>query len=164
MADRAVSYDPAAGRYDVTGEHLALRGEYTVATINGAIRCRPVFDLYAELCKKYSPELIERACWIAPSQLVEAARTIWHARPVSYYAWSGHEHHANSTETARAMAMLYALTGSFDVAGGNVLLPAVPAGSITGEELPAAKRLAPAIGFGERPEDQRFSVEGRSGL
>ena len=40
-------------------------------------------------------------------------RTIWHARPVSYYAWSGHEHHANSTETARAMAMLYALTGKF---------------------------------------------------
>ncbi len=151
LADRAVSYDPAAGRYDVTGEHLALRGEYTVATINGAIRCRPVFDRYAELCKKYAPELIERVCWITPSQLEEAAHTIWHARPVSYYAWSGHEHHANSTETARAMAMLYALTGSFDVAGGNVLLPAVPAGSITGEELPAAKRLAPAIGLGERP-------------
>jgi anaerobic selenocysteine-containing dehydrogenase len=83
--------------------------------------------------------------------LEEAAHTIWHARPVSYYAWSGHEHHANSTETARAMAMLYALTGSFDVAGGNVLFPAVPAGSITGENLPAAKRLAPAIGFAERP-------------
>src|SRR6202040_2211053 len=58
---------------------------------------------------------------------------------------------ANSTETARAMAMLYALTGSFDAAGGNVLFPAVPAGSITGEDLPAAKRLAPAIGFAERP-------------
>ena len=49
------------------------------------------------------------------------------------------------------MAMLYALTGSFDAAGGNVLFPAVPAGSITGEDLPAAKRLAPAIGFAERP-------------
>ena len=88
---------------------------------------------------------------IPPGQLEQAARTIWHARPVSYYAWSGHEHHANSTETARAMAMLYALTGSFDAAGGNVLFPAVPAGSITGEDLPAAKRLAPAIGFAERP-------------
>src|SRR5258708_31125142 len=31
------------------------------------------------------------------------------------------------------------------------LSPAVPAGSITGENLPAAKRLAPAIGFAERP-------------
>ena len=32
-----------------------------------------------------------------------------------------------------------------------MLFPAVPASSITGEDLPAAKRLAPAIGFAERP-------------
>ena len=150
-SSHAVSYDPSAGRYETSGEHLALRGEYTVATIDGPISCRPVFDRYAALCRKYSPEVIEATCWIPPRQLEEAARTIWHARPVSYYAWSGHEHHANSTETARAMAMLYALTGSFDAAGGNVLFPAVPARSITGEDLPAAKRLAPAIGFAERP-------------
>ena len=151
QSNRTVSYDPAAGRYEAPAEHLALRGEYTVATVDGPISCRPVFDRYASLCKKYSPEVIETTCWIAPGQLEQAARTIWHARPVSYYAWSGHEHHANATETARAMAMLYALTGSFDAAGGNVLFPAVPAGSITGEDLPAAKRLAAAIGFAERP-------------
>ena len=69
------------------------------------------------------------------SDLLDSRRTvggdgppIWHARPVSYYAWSGHEHHANTTETARAMALLYALTGSFDAKGGNVLFPGVPAG------------------------------------
>ena len=150
-SNRAVSYDPAAGRYEAPAALLALRGEYTVATRDGPISCRPVFDRYAALCSKYSPKIIEATCWVPPGQLEEAARTIWHARPVSYYAWSGHEHHANSTETARAMAMLYALTGSFDAAGGNVLFPAVPAGSITGENLPAAKRLAPAIGFAERP-------------
>ena len=136
----------STGRYEAPAALLALRGEYSVATRDGPISCRPVFDRYAALCSKYSPEMIEATCWIPPGQLEEAARTIWHARPVSYYAWSGHEHHANSTETARAMAMLYALTGSFDAAGGNVLLPAVPAGSISGEDLPAAKRLAPAIG------------------
>ncbi|MGY3507013.1 molybdopterin-containing oxidoreductase family protein [Bradyrhizobium sp. USDA 4471] len=151
LANRTVGYDPSAGCYEATAGHLALQGEFTVATINGVVSCRPVFDRYAELCRKYSPEAIERTCWIAPGQLEETARTIWQARPVSYYAWSGHEQHANSTETARAMAMLYALTGSFDVAGGNVLLPAVPAASMTGEDLPAAKRLAPAIGFVERP-------------
>src|SRR5277367_491214 len=149
--NRAVSYDPAAGRYEAGAALLALRGEYTVATRDGPISCRPVFDRYAALCSKYSPKIIEATCWVPPGQLEEAARTIWHARPVSYYAWSGHEHHANSTETARAMAMLYALTGSFDAAGGNVLFPAVPASSITGEDLPAAKRLAAAIGFAERP-------------
>jgi anaerobic selenocysteine-containing dehydrogenase len=49
------------------------------------------------------------------------------------------------------MAMLYALTGSFDAPGGNVLLPTIPAASITGEDLPGAKRLAPPIGLAERP-------------
>jgi anaerobic selenocysteine-containing dehydrogenase len=151
LAKGIVSYDPVAGRYSAPAGHLALRGDYIVATRDGAIGCQPVFERYAALCKRYSPEVIEATCWIPPEQLQEAADIIWHSRPVSYYAYSGHEHHANVTETARAMAMLYALTGSFDAAGGNVLLPAVPAGSITGEDLPAAKRLAPAIGFAERP-------------
>ena len=132
-------------------KHLALRGEYIIATVDGAISCQPVFERYAVLCKRYTPEVIEATCWIPRGQLEEAAEIIWHSRPVSYYAYSGHEHHANATDTARAMAMLYALTGSFDSAGGNVLFPAVPASSITGEDLPAAKRLAPAIGFAERP-------------
>jgi anaerobic selenocysteine-containing dehydrogenase len=146
-----VGYDPVAGRYEAPSEHLALRGEYLIATVDGSISCQPVFERYAALCKRYKPEVIEATCWIPRRQLEEAADIIWHSRPVSYYAYSGHEHHANVTETARAMAMLYALTGSFDASGGNVLFPAVPASSITGEDLPAAKRLAPAIGFAERP-------------
>src|SRR3984957_19592082 len=151
LTNGIVGYDPLAGRYDAPSEHLALRGEYIIATVDGAISCQPVFERYSALCSRYTPEVIEATCWIPRGQVEEAARLIWHSRPVSYYAYSGHEHHANVTETARAMAMLYALTGSFDVAGGNVLFPAVPAGSISGEDLPAAKRLAPAIGFAERP-------------
>ena len=151
LTNGIVGYDPLAGRYDAPSERLALRGEYIIATVDGAIRCQPVFERYSALCSRYTPEVIEAICWIPRGQVEEAARLIWHSRPVSYYAYSGHEHHANVTETARAMAMLYALTGSFDVAGGNVLFPAVPAGSISGEDLPAAKRLAPAIGFAERP-------------
>jgi anaerobic selenocysteine-containing dehydrogenase len=151
QADRPVPYDPATGRYDGSTEHLALEGEYHIVTADGVIGCRPAFDHYAALCRRYSPEVIEGTCWIARAQLEQAARLIWHARPVSYYAWSGHEQHANTTEMARSMALLYALTGCFDAPGGNVLLPSIPAVSITGEELPAAKRLAPAIGVAERP-------------
>ena len=150
-AARPVAYDPATGRYDGPGEHLALDGEYRLTTPTGTLTCRPVFDHYAALCRQYSPEMVAATCWIPAAQLEETARLIWHARPVSYYAWSGHEHHANTTETARAMALLYALTGSFDAAGGNVLFPAVPSAPITGEDLPAAKHLAPAIGLADRP-------------
>ena len=49
------------------------------------------------------------------------------------------------------LALLYALTGSFDAPGGNVLLPSIPSAPITGEDLPAAKNMSPAIGAAERP-------------
>ena len=148
---KPVSFDPASGTYDGDDKALALRGEFNIETPAGVIACRPVFDRYAELCRQYSPDVIEATCWIPRAELEEAARLIWHARPVSYYAWSGHEQHANTTENARAMALLYALTGSFDEPGGNVRLPAVASPSITGEDLPAAKNLAPAVGVEQRP-------------
>jgi anaerobic selenocysteine-containing dehydrogenase len=151
QAQRPVLYDPTIGSYDCPSTQLALDGEYRIATAQGDVTCRPVFDHYAELCRQYGPEIVEATCWIPRARLEEAARLIWHARPVSYYAWSGHEHHDNTTQTARAMALLYALTGSFDAAGGNVLLPAIPTAPITGEDLPSAKSMAPAIGMAERP-------------
>ncbi len=49
------------------------------------------------------------------------------------------------------MSLLYALTGSFDAPGGNVLFPTPASAAITGEELPAAQRLAPTLGIAERP-------------
>jgi anaerobic selenocysteine-containing dehydrogenase len=148
---RPMAYDAATGRYDGDSAKLALDGEYRIATAQGEVVCQPAFALYAALCRRYPPEVVETTCWVPRVQLEETARLIWQARPVSYYAWSGHEQHANVTETARAMALLYALTGCFDAPGGNVLLPAVPSVPITGEDLPAAQRLAPALGVAERP-------------
>ena len=150
-AAHLVPYDTAAGRYDGDSANLALEGEYRVATANGEVICHPAFELYARLCRQYPPEAIEAICWIPRAQVEEAARLIWHARPVSYYAWSGHEQHANTTQTARAMSLLYALTGSFDALGGNVVFPAPPAAAITGDELPSAKEMAATLGLAERP-------------
>jgi anaerobic selenocysteine-containing dehydrogenase len=146
-----VLYDPDTGLYERGGASVALEGEYVIATLQGQVLCRPVFQLYASSCRRYTPEVVEETCWISPEQLQQAAHMIWHSRPVSYYAWSGHEQHTNTTQTARAISILYALTGCFDARGGNVLFPSVPVNSITGEELPSARRLAPALGLAERP-------------
>ncbi|HUN40792.1 MAG TPA: molybdopterin-dependent oxidoreductase [Acetobacteraceae bacterium] len=151
LAGQPVGYDPATGCYGGPVERLALEGEVMVATAQGMVSCRPVFAHYAELCARYTPERVAEICWIAPDQVVAAAKMLWDARPVSYYAWSGHEHHANTTETARAMALLYALTGSFDQPGGNVLFPAVSSPAITGEDLPGARQMAPTVGMEKRP-------------
>ena len=150
-AARLVPYDTTAGRYYSDTIDLALHGEYRVATLQGEVVCHPAFELYARLCRRYPPKTVEAICWIPRAQVEEAARLIWDARPVSYYAWSGHEHHANVTQTARAMSLLYALTGSFDRPGGNVLFTPPPAAPIDGQELPAARSMAPALGLAERP-------------
>jgi anaerobic selenocysteine-containing dehydrogenase len=146
-----VLYDAVTGLYERNGANVALKGEYLITTTKGQVLCQPVFELYAALCRRYSPDVVEETCWISSEQLEEAARMIWRSRPVSYYAWSGHEQHTNTTQTARAISILYALTGSFDARGGNVLFPSVPVNTITGEDLPAARRLASALGFAERP-------------
>jgi len=150
-AARLVPYDTAAGRYEGDSGKLALEGEYRVAMPEGEVVCHPAFETYARLCRRYTPEAVEAICWIPRGDIEAAARMIWEARPVSYYAWSGHEQHANVTQTARAMSLLYALTGCFDQPGGNVLFPAPPAASINGQELASARRMAPTVGLAERP-------------
>ena len=150
-ANSIVIYDPAAGRYERPDADLALSGEYPVSTAEGDVPCRPVFALFAALCRRYTPEVVEATCWIGREQLEQAADLIWHSRPTAYYAYSGHEQHTNTSQTARAISLLYALTGSFDMAGGNVLFPTVPCAPITGEDIPGAKKIAPAVCLAERP-------------
>ncbi|MBV8589214.1 MAG: molybdopterin-dependent oxidoreductase, partial [Acetobacteraceae bacterium] len=150
-AGRLAPYDMATGHFDGNSSSLALDGEYRVATAQGEVVCHPVFELYTRLCRRYAPEAVEAICWVPRAQVAEAASLIWHSRPVSYYAWSGHEQHANVTQTARAMSLLYALTGSFDQPGGNVLFPAPAAAAITGQELPSAQGMSATLGLAERP-------------
>ncbi len=146
-----VLYDSAAGRYERTDTDIALSGDYTVPTPAGDVLCRPVFGHFAALCRRYTPEVIEDICWIDRAQLEKAADLIWNSRPTAYYAYSGHEQHTNTSQTARAISLLYALTGSFDLKGGNVLLPTVKTAAVGGDDLPGAKDMAAAIGVEERP-------------
>jgi anaerobic selenocysteine-containing dehydrogenase len=150
-AARLLLYDTSTGQYDGGNADLALHGEYCVTTLQGPVVCHPAFELYARLCRRFPPDVVEATCRIPRSQVEETARLIWHARPVSYYAYSGHEQHANVTQTARAMSLLYALTGSFDMAGGNVLFAAPPAATVTGEEFTKNGPMAAAVGLEKRP-------------
>jgi anaerobic selenocysteine-containing dehydrogenase len=146
-----VTYDASTGAYEGDSGSLALEGEYSVGTLKGEVICHPAFELYARLCQRYSPATVEQICWIPRAQVEQAARLIWGARPVSYYGWSGHEQHANTTQTARAMSLLYALTGCFDAPGGNVLFPAPLAAPVTGGDLQSVRKMAPTLGLAERP-------------
>lgn len=146
-----VLYAPSMLRYGVEVAELALSGVFDVETPAGTVVCRPVFDLVADLCRRYPPERVEAICGVERGQVVAAARTLWEARPVAYYAWSGVEMQTNATQIARAIGQLYALTGSFDAPGGNVLFGVAPTASVSRVELPAGQERRPALGFHERP-------------
>ena len=148
---RPLLYDPAFGRYEGDTAELALFGEFPIETVQGRVACRPAFDLMAECCGQYTPERVEAICGISHNQTERSAQMLWEARPVAYYAWSGVEQQTNATQTARAIAQLYALTGSFDAPGGNVLFPSVPTANVGGEELLPAEQRARALGLPERP-------------
>jgi len=148
---RPLLYDPALRRYERDGAEPALFGARTIGTPTGDVACRPAFELCAEVCRRYSPEAVEANCGVARDQVESAARLLWESRPVAYYAWSGVEQQSNATQIARAISLLYTLTGNFDAPGGNVLFPSVAAANIAGEELLSAEQRARALGLPERP-------------
>lgn len=143
-------YDPATVSYERPGADPALFGEYRIPTTVGNVACRPAFDLYAALCRRYSPEVVETTTTVPRDRVREVAELLWESRPVSYYVWTGVGQHTNATQTDRAISLLYALTGSFDAPGGNVRFPSVPTGDVSGPPL-APEQRAKALGLDERP-------------
>ena len=109
-----------------------------------------VWDLLAARCAEYRPEVAEEITGVPAEQIVAAARTLWESRPVAFYTWSGLEQHSGTTQITRAINVLYALTGSLDVPGGNVLFEAVPSNLVDGRELLSPDR-PPTIGVDQRP-------------
>ncbi|MFP5371633.1 MAG: molybdopterin-dependent oxidoreductase, partial [Actinomycetes bacterium] len=111
---------------------------------------RPVWELLAAQCAQLPPEVAENVTGVPAAAIVAAAETLWRHRPVAFYTWSGLEQHSGTTQMLRAIDVLYALTGSLDSKGGNVLFESVPANRIDGVELLTRDR-PPALGVDTRP-------------
>jgi anaerobic selenocysteine-containing dehydrogenase len=148
---KPVVYDPEQGAYEEAAAQVALFGQMEVATTAGVVVCRPAFQRMADVCRRHAPHTVEAVCGIGADQIERAARTLWESRPVAYYAWSGIEQQSDATQIVRAIGQLYALTGSFDARGGNVLFPGVPANAIAGDDLLSAAQRGKALGLAERP-------------
>lgn len=149
--DQPLLYDPVSGAYPGDNPSPALFGTYPMETLQGPVICRPIFQLAADLLQQYPPERVAVICGVPADQIVSAARLLWEARPVAYYAWSGVEMQTNSTQIARAIAQLSILTGSFDAPGGNVAFTSPPSSNVFGWELIPQEKRTKALGFPERP-------------
>ena len=117
---------------------------------NDVIDGETVWDLLAARCAEYAPERAESITGVPAADVVAAARAMSESGPVAFYTWSGLEQHSGTTQTIRAINVLYALTGWFDAPGGNVLFDAVPSNPVEGKEL-ITKDRPPTIGLEQRP-------------
>ncbi|MBD1550865.1 molybdopterin-dependent oxidoreductase [Pseudomonas typographi] len=113
--------------------------------------CLPAFAAYAKACAAYTAERVEQLAWVAPAQLEQAASVLASAKRVAFHAWSGVGQQENASQTDRAMACLYALTGSFDRRGGNRQYRKPPFNPVSHFDLLAPTQRAKALGLGERP-------------
>lgn len=110
-----------------------------------------VLHLLAERAATWNIDAVAEATGIDAAGVQAFYDLLATARPVSYYTWNGWEQHSNSYYTHRCMAVLYALTGSFDKRGGNVIYPSMELIDVDGGALLAPRQAAKRLGLAERP-------------
>lgn len=78
------------------------------------------FEELKESVKAYSLDLVAETTWIPKEQIEEAVRLITSIKPLSLEWGTAVEQTPNSIQTCRAIFMIPALTGNWDVPGGFV--------------------------------------------
>jgi anaerobic selenocysteine-containing dehydrogenase len=82
------------------------------------------FDDLRQYVTRFSPEDVEKITWVPASKIREAARLFGTIRPACLLTSAcATTHHTNGVQNHRAITLLTALTGNFDVKGGNVVRP-----------------------------------------
>lgn len=78
------------------------------------------FEQLKERCKEYDVERVAQITWIPKEQILQAARMVATAKPLSLEWGCAFEQGHNATQTCRAIYMIPAITGNYDVPGGFV--------------------------------------------
>lgn len=147
----AVAYDHNSAARLQGSTDFMLRGTVTVDLAGASLPCAPAFELLAQACAAYTPDKVLRITGVAEAPLRSAAALFGEGRRVAYHAWTGIGQHTNATQSERAVATLYALTGSFDRIGGNRLRPGTAMRSVNALTLLPEPQRAKALGLADRP-------------
>jgi anaerobic selenocysteine-containing dehydrogenase len=84
------------------------------------------FESLAERVKPFTPDRVARLTGVDADLIPQVAETYASNRPGWLDAGNALEHHSNSSQTLRALAILRALTGNLDVPGGHVFAAPLP--------------------------------------
>ena len=78
------------------------------------------FDELKKHVEQYSPEAAEKITWVPASLIRDAARLYAASRPAVLQVGNAIDHNGNNFQTARALAILRAITGNLGVPGGEL--------------------------------------------
>ena len=84
------------------------------------------FERLAEYVRQYTPERVEEITWVPAEVVRRMARMYATSQPATLFPGISIDHCTNGIQTYRAMATLIAITGNFDVRGGNRYATGLP--------------------------------------
>lgn len=103
------------------------------------------FEALKERCKEYPLDKVSETTWIPREQILAAAHWIAETKPLGLEQGCAFEQSVNAMDTCRAIHMIPAITGNYDVPGGFVeSMEIAPAGLPPCNELPR-KRVDQAL-------------------
>ncbi|MDY6912751.1 MAG: molybdopterin-dependent oxidoreductase, partial [Chloroflexota bacterium] len=77
------------------------------------------FDVLAHHLKQYSPEAVEEMTWVPAESIKQIARMFATSKPACIVQGTNSlDQHVSGVQTSRALAILHAITGNFDIQGG----------------------------------------------
>lgn len=101
------------------------------------------FDQLAEHVKGYTPENVQDITWVPAEMVRNIARTYATSKPANIYQGISLDHSSNGIQATRAVAILIAITGNFDIPGGTIASPEL---KTTRLNIPGAISLEDAVG------------------
>ncbi|MDF9407694.1 molybdopterin-dependent oxidoreductase [Pelotomaculum isophthalicicum JI] len=119
------------------------------------------FDKLQELVKEYTPEITEKITWVPAAKIVEAARLFAQTSPANISPGISLELQTNGFQTARALAILQAVTGNLDITGGALFVPPAKLSSL---EIPIKEAKKPAIGEKEFPVFHKYTKRAQANI
>nr|WP_264293973.1 molybdopterin-dependent oxidoreductase [Diaphorobacter aerolatus] len=116
-ADGQLVVRKPAGAMQEGAWQLFAEGEFT-DNAGQRRRYATVLSLMKAQAAKFSVDRVAELTWMEPAKVSEFNTLFMHAPKLAYHAWTGVGQHTNATQTERAIATLYALTGACDRDGG----------------------------------------------
>ena len=134
------------------GINPALEASQRIKLSTGeVVLAKTAFQLLREKVASFTLDKVTAITGVPQHQVMEAGRAMGTQGPLCYYTYNGIEQHINTAQTNRALCILYALTGCFDLPGGNVLFGRTPTNRIDGHDLLSREQAAKRVGLAERP-------------